>query len=384
VAMIHQHRTRYPRFTVAERLAELDMTPADCSRLETGVDQRRRRESAIPEDDVAQTVAFIVEHPEIGAERARLTLLDQERAMISTVFVNEARQEVKRCAEEQYRERDQMEKEVEKALRERQAQNRRDYSHIQARRPHHIWAMDFAMVDFLGYRLALCEVYDVYSQAYLAVRAGDGCSSELAEETLRAALAGTGGQAPGTMLRRDNGAAFRTEQFQEIVDKHGIRDAPIPPGQPWHNGSLEAGNGSLRTAILATAMREALLRPETFDDARAAAGRAVGLLDGICQDTRRMLNEQIARPKFDMPPARVVDGEKQRTLERQQRFRDRKKAERAQRMKELRSQPARPDKNKSFLDKVRQAIGHRIKAMTTDQLYVLNEVIHGRFKAVQV
>jgi len=381
--MIHRHRTRYPRFTVAERLAELDMTPADCSRLEAGVDQRRRRESAIPEDDVAQTVAFIVEHPEIGAERARLTLLDQERAMISTVFVNEARQEVKRCAEEQYRERDQKEKAVEKALRDRQAQNRSSYSHIQACRPHHIWAMDFAMVDFLGYRLAACEVYDVYTQAYLAVRIGAGCSSELAEETLRTALAETGGQAPGTMLRRDNGSAFRTEQFQKIVDKHGIQDAPIPPGQPWHNGSLEAGNGSLRTAILAAAMREALRRPEPFDAARENVGRAVDLLDGICQNTRRMLNEQIARPKFDMPPARVINGETQQTIERHRRFKDRKMAERAQRMKELRAQPARHDRNKTFLDKVRQAVGHLFKAMTTDQLYVLNEVVHGRFKAVQ-
>lgn len=384
MAMIHRHRTRYPRFTVAERLAELDMTPADCSRLENSVDDRRKRESAIPEDDVAEVVAFIVEHPEIGAERARLTLLDQERAMVSTVFVNEARQEVKRCAEERYRERDRLEKEVEKALRARQAENRRSYSHIQACRPHHIWAMDFAMIDFLGYRLAACEVYDVYSQAYLAVRTGTGCSSELAEETLRKALAATGGQTPGKILRRDNGSAFRTTEFQTILDNNEIRDVPIPPGQPWYNGSLEAGNGSLRTAILAAAMRETPLRPERFNDARENVGRAVGLLDEICEDTRRTLNERIARAKFEMPPARVMNGEKKQTLERHQRFKDRKKDERRQRMKELTSQPERPDRNKSFLDKVRQAIGRKVKAMTTDQLYVLNEVVHGRFKAVQV
>jgi transposase InsO family protein len=382
--MIHEHRTRYPRFTVAERLLQLEMTPGDYSRLESSVDERRRRESAIPEDDVAELVEFIVEHPEVGAERARLTLLDQERAMVSTVFMNDARQEIKRCAEERYRERDRLEKEVEKALRDRQAENRRGYSHIQACRPHHIWAMDFAMIDFLGYRLAACEVYDVYSQAYLAVCTGTGCSSELAEETLRKALAATGNQAPGTILRRDNGSAFRTTQFQAIIENNEIQDAPIPPGQPWFNGSLEAGNGSLRTAILATAMRETLLRPKLFNEARTNVGRAAGLLDAICEDTRRMLNDRIARPKFEMTPAMVMNGEKRQTLERHQRFKARKKAERAQRMKELRSQPARPDRNRSFLDKVRQAIGHKIKTMTTDQLYVFNEVIHGRFKAVQV
>jgi transposase InsO family protein len=382
--MIHEHRTRYPRFTVAERLGQLEMTPADCSRLENGVDDRRKRESAIPEDDVAEVVAFIVEHPEVGAERARLTLLDQERAMISTVFVNEARQEIKRCAEEQYRERDRQEKEAEKALCDRLAENRRSHSHVQACRPHHIWAMDFAMIDFLGYRLAACEVYDVYSQAYLAVRTGTGCSSELAEETLRKALAETGERSPGTILRRDNGSAFRTAEFQTILDNNEIRDAPIPPGQPWFNGSLEAGNGSLRTAILAAAMREAPLRPEPFNEARANVGRAVGLLDGICEDTRRMLNERIARSKFKMTPAMVMSGEEKQTLERHQRFKDRKKAERAQRMKELRSQPGKLDGNRSFLDKVRHAVGRKIKAMTTDQLYVFNEVVHGRFKAVQV
>jgi hypothetical protein len=84
-----------------------------------------------------------------------------------------------------------------------------------------------------------------------------------------------------------------------------------------------------------------------------------------------------------MPPARVLNGEQEQTLERHRRFRDRKIAERAQRMKELRSQPERPDRSSSFLDKVRQVVGHLFKAMATDQLYVLNEVIHGRFKAVQ-
>ncbi len=382
--MVSEHKKHFPEFTVADRLDALEMSPAEYRRLEKNLDERQQRESAIPEDDIAEAVAFITEHPEIGAERAHLTLIDQERAMVSAVFLNEARQEIKQAATELYAERDLKEKAAEQALRTRQAENCRSYSHVQATHPHHIWAMDFVMLDFIGFRLAVCEVYDVYSQGYLAVRTGTGCSSELAAETLKAAVAAAGGQCPGTLLRRDNGSAFITSEFQDVITDKKLLDRPIPPGEPWYNGSLEAGNGSLRTAVTAAAMRDMLFNKDQFCRARKDVGLAVSLLDGICEKTRRLLNENISRPKFAMPPANVLNDRQAQTAERHAQFKARKKEERKQRMKQIRSAPGKCGDKKTFTEKIREVFTAAARYINTDQLYVFNEVIHGRFKAVQV
>jgi len=380
--LVQSHSEQYAGHSAAERLQQLDMSPSDYSRLRRRKRQRAARESAIPESDVAETVGFIIEHPDVGAGRAHLTLVDQERALISTAFISDARQQVACLAEQHYRERNEQEKLLEAELRARQ-QAQRAYRHIEACHPHHIWAIDFVAIRFLSFQLVVCVIYDVFSQAYLAIRAGTGCDQRLARRSLQAAVAQAGTRA-GMFMRRDNGKSFVTAPFQAILAENGIIDDPIPPGQPWLNGSLESSNTSLKAALKTAAMQRMAAEPDCSQAARKDVDNAVLLLQKSCDQVRTTLNHSIARPKFGMPPGQVMNGEVDATRERHERFVRRKRKERKERMAGLLETPDRPASQKTFIQKVRSAFDRCVRSMTTDQLYVLNEAIHRRYQTVEV
>jgi len=380
--LVQKHTDRCPEYPSADRLRQLDLSASGHSRLRRSQQARTVRESVIPQSDVAATVQFIVQHPDVGAQRAHLTLIDREQALVGTVFINEARHEVARQTEELYRLRREQEKTLEAELHARQMQQP-PYQHIQANYPHHIWAIDFLAVRFLGFRLVVCVLYDIYSQHYLALEAGTGCDQSLAQHTINIGVANAGTRA-GRILRRDNGKAFLVQCFQDALAKNGIEDQPIPPGQPWYNGSLESNNGSLRSAIATSAM---LRMPEQSDRFRSAHNdirNATRLLQQTCNHVRTKLNEHICRPKFAMPPAQILAGRVDCTRERHERFVKRKKQERRLRMQQLRKTPDRTHHNKTFIEKVRHNFRQLARLMTTDQLYVLNEAIHRRYKAVEI
>ena len=379
--LIEQHGERYHAYGPAERLRQLGLTPAAVGRLQNGQRQRAARESAIPQEDVDATIALIVEHPDVGAGRARLTLINRQQALLSTTFINAARQEVATMAEQHYRRRHAQEKQLEEELRMRQ-QGRVPYQHIQAEHPHHIWAIDFVALRFLSFQLAVCVVYDVFSQAYLALHVGTGCDRELAANALETAIVQAGTRA-AVFMRRDNGSAFVTTTFQHLLATSGITDEPIPPGMPWFNGSLESCNGPLKSAIKTCAMQTLPEQREAFREARREVNCAASLLQQTCDRTRTTLNARIARPKFGVPPQIVLDGQLQQAQKRTENFIQRKKQERRKRMDELLARPDRPPGTRTFIAKVRRAAGRMLASLTTDRLYVLNEVIHGRHQAVE-
>lgn len=379
--LIRRHRDSYPGHAAADRLRQLDMRPSDASRLECRRRERAARESAIPEADVAAAVGFILEHPDVGAERVRLSLIDREEALIGTVFLNEARKQTAQLVEEHYRERREHEKLLEAELRARR-QIPGEYRHVRAEGPNHIWAIDFTVIRFLSFRLVLCVVMDVFSQAYLAVDAGTGCDRKLAEGALHHAVARAGRRA-GVFMRRDCGSCFTTASFQDLLAGSGITDAPIPPGQPWLNGTLESGNTSLKDAVRTAALLSMPEENERFHAGRRGVRAAVDLLQDIGDRVRVSLNEEIARPKFRTTPAKVLAGEAEVDRERRKHFIERSKAERRERMQERRRQPDRPPGEPTFIGKVIRAVTDRIRSMSTDRLFVVNEALHRRYRAVE-
>jgi hypothetical protein len=52
---------------------------------------------------------------------------------------------------------------------------------------------------------------------------------------------------PPLVLKSDNGSAFRAEWFQARLRQQQVWPLYSPPGRPGYNGSIEAGNGSLKT-----------------------------------------------------------------------------------------------------------------------------------------
>jgi transposase InsO family protein len=379
--MIKEHETSYPHHPSAERLLQLDLCSAEYRRLRTSVRDRAVRESQIGQDEVDAIVNFYLEHPEVGARRAHHTLVDQEKALISTGFINEAKQELAELADKEYRKRDEAEKLIEAELRARRAEQP-PYKNVAAQHPNHIWAIDFVALDFLGFKLVVCEVYDVFTQAYHAIQAGTGCDHQLAQATIQNAVANAGDKA-GRILRRDNGKAFEVESFQAMLDGKMV-DAPIPPGNPWLNGSLESNNTSLKATIRTKAMQAMPDQGGRYRHAHGVVSKAVALLQQASDRARITLNDELSRSKFAMPPAQVLNGEQATTQERHSLFRSRKKQERKQRMEALRDNPDRSDSGKRFIDKIRSSF-HRFKAtLKTDQLYVLNEILHSRFQAIGI
>jgi len=90
-----------------------------------------------------------------------------------------------------------------------------------------------------------------------------------------------------------------------------------------------------------------------------------------------MLNKDIARLRHGMTPAQVISG-KEKVRTKQDAFVSRKRDERKKRMATIRANPER--KSKTLLAKTQTIVKRAIRNLETDALYVLNEVLHHRFR----
>lgn len=377
--MILTHDHKYPAHSQKDRLQACELTPLRYQRMRRSAQLRRTRESAIPQADVDAVIDLIAQHPQIGSAKAHHTLIDHEKALVSSSFINQAKQEMIRLAEDEYRSRKEAEKTLEKHLRDRRQPN--DYQHIQAEHPNHIWAIDFVTLRFLGFSLSLCVIYDIYTQAYHAILAGSGADRDLAGRTLTAAVRHNHGQA-ALLLRRDNGKAFTTASVQHLLNHLFMQDNPIPPASPWFNGSLESNNSGLKATIKTIGMQRLADNPAPFDQARKHEADAIAALQELSNHAFINLNSEISRPKFGMPPQQLQDGNQDQVRHRHQAFKERRKAERKARMKEIRKSPLRAG-HQSFMAKARSAIRRKLRAMPTNQLFAFNESTHGRFEAIE-
>lgn len=114
--MILTHAHKYSTHTQKARLETCGLTPLQYRRMCRGATLRRTRESAIPQEDVDAVIDLIAKHPHIGSVKAHHTLIDQEKALVSSAFINQAKQEMIRLAEDEYRTRREDEKTLEQLL----------------------------------------------------------------------------------------------------------------------------------------------------------------------------------------------------------------------------------------------------------------------------
>lgn len=377
IGMVEDHMVRFSEHPAADRLLSVDLTPAGFMRLKKGVETQRIRESAIPEEDVAAAVQFAVDHPDVGAGKARVSLIDKEAAYLSTVSLNQMKQTLKEMVSQEYQQRKEAEKLLEAQLRKNLLDRRSEYHHFQAQYPDHIWAMDFSQIIFLGIPFNLCDAYDEYSQSYRALKVGLYADHELAVSTFDEALSNSNKNPE--YVRRDNGSAFETENFRRCLGEK-IEDYPIPPGSPWLNGSLESCHTSLKAAVKTTAMQDMAETPNSFHEARRDPSKALALLQVIVDRVLVMVNEDISRLKHGMPPGKIYAGEKYAVKRRHQSFVEKKKLERRERMEAIRGKPAETRTRRTYVDKVKSVAKKVIDKMETNALYVLNEALHRRYK----
>jgi len=377
IKLVERHAATYPHRKQVDRLRQVELTPSTYSKLKQQNRVRVVRESSITEEEVKEVAGFLIENPDLGAERARLTLIDQEKACMSTATINEIKGELKQMTAQTYKCRKEEEKELEAQLSKDLAARQKNYHHQKAKRPDEIWAIDFVNIEFLGMALVLCVIYDEYSQKYLAIEAGDSADHEMAAATLKKARAENGREPQ--YLRRDNGKPFMTKAFQrELVS---IKDYPIPPHSPWYNGSLESCNTSLKAAIKTLGMQKKAKHPEWFTEARKDRLVALKTLEKMAGLSQIRINEIIARTKHGVPPEIVYNGKELEAKKRRDAFCEEKRAARTKRMAEFRADPkAKPStlKQKSI-----RTIRGLLKGMTTDALFVLDEALNYRFRVFE-
>jgi transposase InsO family protein len=378
IELIERQAVQYPRHNAGERLGQAGLTPSGYRRLREGLAEETVRESAIPEGDIQAAVEFFVAHPQVGASKAHVSLIDQEKACLSASNLNVVKRTLSEQVEETYKRRKEEEKLLEARLREELLARREkeEYQHFRAEYPNHVWSIDFSQIKFLGMTFMLCVVYDEYSQDYLAVEAGLWAGHELAAASFQKALSRS--PRKPDRVRRDNGLPFLTEDFQRLLERD--RDCPIPPGSPWYNGSLESCNTSLKAAIKTTGMQEMAAQADVYRDARQEPEAALAVLCELTDRVRVMLNEEISRLKHRMPPAKVFDGQGEATRERHQAFVARKRQERLERMAEARANPDGRRAPKTLFAKIETIARRIIGKMGTNVLYVLNEALHHRFR----
>jgi transposase InsO family protein len=376
--LAEQHGRKYPDHPLAARLEQARLTVSAYRRLCEGFVTQTVRESAIPEADVKAAIEFIIKYPEIGAGKIRLSLLEKELAYLSTAGINEVKQVLTEVAKQKYRQRKENEKLMEAQLHQDLLARRKasNYTHIRAKYPNHIWAIDFVTITFQGLEFALCPVYDEYSQNYLSLGVGPSADHELACRSLQEAF----DRAPKKphYLRRDNGKPFLTEPFQ--LKMGFILDYPVPPRSPWYNGSLESCNGSLKAAVRAIGMQYMAQNPGIYREDRKSADTALKALVNLAEGARIRLNEEIARGKHGMTPAKVYSGQARAHKDLRQTFIAKKKQQRIKRMADIRAKPARKRPLKTLAAKA-QSIGKRlIGRLDTNALFVLDEILHHRFR----
>ncbi len=119
-------------------------------------------------------------------------------------------------------------------------------SALRWRLPGCVWALDFTQpplaVDGLFPRILVAR--DLASGNQLEALPTPGEKAEVACDLVRALIRRYG--AP-LVIKSDNGGAFRSEDFAELLKEHGILHLLSPPYTPQYNGAIETGIGTLKT-----------------------------------------------------------------------------------------------------------------------------------------
>ena len=73
-----------------------------------------------------------------------------------------------------------------------------------------------------------------------------------------------------SMIKTDNGSAFRSEAFAKLLEEHEVLALRSPPYTPRYNGAVETGIGTLKTHVHYAAARQDRPGEWTCDDVEEA------------------------------------------------------------------------------------------------------------------
>jgi len=377
IELVHKLEADYPWISKERMLARLDTTWGSFQHLCRTVRDHRRRESAIPEEDVAALVEQIIAMPFLGGRKGSLKLVEDQKALIGQTMYKDAKGVLRKEAEKELAKRREQ-SELERNRRDRE-QAEDGFVKPVISKPHQMWSIDFTEVKLLGIRFMVCVIYDIFAQAYLALRAAEVADGQLTMDTVEEACA-YAGTTPSECLLSDNGGQFESMNYNDLLDRLRIQTLKTPPGQPWYNGELESGNRDLKKVIWTEALYGACEHPEITRPG-VSREKIGSYLQQCCQAAKEKINGQIPRPKFDTVPRAVLDGKQSEMAKRRDQFREAKQEQRRERMETIKAK-GQDRRGEPLEDKVKSRWRSIARQMSTEKLFAFNELIHERYDAI--
>ena len=377
IELAQRHEMQYPQVSKERRLRCLDITWGSFRHMCRNVRDRRRRESAIPGEDVEALVAQIIAMPFLGGRKGSSKLVEDQKALIGQTMYKEAKGVLREEAEKELAKRREQ-SELERN-REARKQAEEGFTKPSARKAHEVWSIDFTEVKLLGVRLMVCVVYDLFSQAYLALGAAQIADGQLTMDTVEEACT-YAGTTPSRCLLSDNGGQFDSLDYHILLERLHIQTLKTPPGQPWHNGAIESGNRDLKKVIWTEALYAACEQP-AITRAGVPREKILGYLRQCCQAAQKKINEQIPRAKFDAVPRAVLDGKQSATAKRRHQFAEAKRQQRRERMEIIKAND-QDRQGEALEQKVLSHWRRIVREISTEKLFAFNELINERYDAI--
>lgn len=355
------------------------MSPGSFFHMKQTIRDRLKRESLIEDEDIDHVVQQIIDYPFLGGNKGSLKLRHDEKALISGTLYGEVKQQLRLEVEKDIQRRREQ-SELEKNRYKRSSEQDKEYEHIVPSQIHEIWSIDFLTFVLYGIYFNICVVYEIFSQAYLAIKVADRANSEVAIEAVKRAVEYSGSK-PERYLLSDNGSVFISEDFEELLDSIKMNGQQIPPGQPWYNGALESGNRDLKKTLYTIAFHDAC-KDIKISGKGIARDHIESRLEVYCDAAQQVINEQIVRPKFKTTPIVVLNKKEKESLERHYAFIAKKKQQRKERKAVLKDVPV--SKRKRVEDKVLTSWKKISSSLSINELFAFSELLNERYHAITI
>lgn len=124
----------------------------------------------------------------------------------------------------------------------------REKPDMEAKRPNHIWAMDFAHDSCMnGTKIKCFALVDEFTRESPAIEVAVRIPAKKVTQVLEAAFEEYGRP---EVLRCDNGPEFISWTLKLFLKQRGVKLVWIQPGSPWQNGYAESFIGTFRDNCL--------------------------------------------------------------------------------------------------------------------------------------
>ncbi len=134
---------------------------------------------------------------------------------------------------------------------------------LRARRPDHVWAIDFLFDQTADLRsLKILAITDEFTKEALAIEVDRSIDADHTVRILDRIVARTGRRPQ--LVRMDNGPELTANALRDWCRFSRADTTYIEPGSPWENPFIESFNGKLRDELLNCEIFETLLEAKVL------------------------------------------------------------------------------------------------------------------------